>query len=77
MYTLLVHRTRFFIAVWPTHSRFWPAEVRHRISVTYGYFASGLAVTAAAAYGAMRVESVMRFLVNRPFMVSYITLTRV
>ncbi|XP_065919020.1 growth hormone-inducible transmembrane protein-like [Dysidea avara] len=47
---------------------FWPAEVRHRISVTYGYFASGLAVTAAAAYGAMRVESVMRFLVNRPFM---------
>ena len=49
--------------------RFWPAEVRQRISATYGYFVSGLAVTAAAAYGAMRVEGVMRFLVTRPMMV--------
>ena len=43
--------------------------MRQRISATYGYFVSGLAVTAAAAYGAMRVEGVMRFLVNRPIMV--------
>lgn len=49
-------------------ARFWPAEVKQRISATYGYFVSGLAVTAAAAYGAMRVEGVMRFLVNRPLM---------
>ena len=31
----------------------------------------GLTVTAAAAYGAMRMEGVMRFLVNRPLMVKY------
>ena len=49
--------------------RFWPAEVKQRVSATYGYFVSGLAVTAAAAYGAMRMEGVMRFLVNRPLMV--------
>jgi len=70
MFFLMNFIIHFYLCGLPA-PRFWPAEVRHRINVTYGYFASGLAVTAAAAYGAMRVESVMRFLVNRPFMVSY------
>jgi FtsH-binding integral membrane protein len=48
--------------------RYWPAEIRERISKTYTYFAGGLGVTSLAAYGASRAQSVMRFMASRPIL---------
>ena len=50
--------------------RFWPSYVRDRIQSTYTYFASGLAITAVSAYGASRSLSFIRFMMNRPYLVS-------
>ena len=50
---------------------FWPEEVRQRISKTYTYFASGLGVTAIAAYAATRSSSMIRFMAGRPIAVSF------
>ena len=50
--------------------RFWPEHIRQRVNSTYTYFASGLGVTAMAAYTATRATSVMRFMATRPIAVS-------
>ena len=44
--------------------------MKDRIQSTYTYFASGLAITAVSAYGASRSSSFIRFMANRPILVS-------
>jgi hypothetical protein len=45
----------------------YPAKVRDRLMRTYGYFAGGIALTAAAATAFARNEAVVSFAVRRPY----------
>lgn len=52
----------------------WPAYVRHRVHLTYGYLAGGLGLTAAAAVAASRIPWIMNLVSRGTLPVMFLTI---